>query len=39
MFQFRGGISEQDKETMFAALVTAREIVVSEAGKVSYPEK
>ncbi len=39
MFQFRGGIPEQDKETMFAALVTARAIVVTETGKVTYPEK
>jgi len=39
MFQFRGGISEEDKEKMFAALVKAREIVVTEAGKVTYPER
>ena len=39
MFQFRGGISEEDKEKMFAALVKAGEIVVTETGKVTYPEK
>lgn len=38
MFQFRGGISDEDKERMFAALVKARAIVVAENGKVSYPE-
>ena len=39
MFQFRGGISAEDKEKTFAALVQAREIVVTETGKVTYPEK
>ena len=39
MFQFRGGISEQDKEAMLAALVKARQIVVTETGKVTYPEE
>lgn len=39
MFQFRGGISEQDKEAMFAALVKAGRMAVSETGKVTYPEK
>ena len=38
MFQFRGGISEEDKEKMFSALADAREIVVTETGKVTYPE-
>ena len=38
MFQFRGGISEEDKEKWFSALVDARKIVVTEAGKVTYPE-
>lgn len=37
-FQFRSGISEEDTETMFAALVEAREIVVTETGKLTYPE-
>jgi len=37
MFQFRGGISDEDKEKMFAALVNARAIVVAENGKVTYP--
>lgn len=39
MFQFRGGISEEDKEKMFAALVNARAIAVAENGKVTYPDK
>ena len=39
MFQFRGGISDEDKEKMFSALADAREIVVTETGKVTYPEK
>ena len=39
MFQFRGGISEEDKEKMFSALMDAREIVVTETGKITYPEK
>ena len=39
MFQLRGGISEEDKEKMFAALVKAREIVVTETGKVTYPAR
>ena len=39
MFQFRGGISEEDKEKMFTALIQSREIVVSETGKVTYPER
>ena len=39
MFQFRGGISEEDKEKMFSALADVREIVVTEMGKVTYPEK
>lgn len=39
MFQFRGGISDEDRERMFAALVKAREIVVTETGKVTYPER
>jgi hypothetical protein len=36
MFQFRGGISEKYKEEMFAAPMKARQIVVTETGKVSY---
>lgn len=38
MFQFRGGISDEDKEKMFEALVKARAINVSESGKIMYPE-
>lgn len=39
MFQFQGGISEEDKARMFEALGKAGEIVVSETGKVVYPER
>jgi len=39
MFQFRGGITEEDKETTFVALIAAKEIVVGETGKVTYPER
>jgi hypothetical protein len=38
MFQFRGGISEEVKEKMFAALVTARYLSLTENGRVGYPE-
>jgi len=38
MFQFRGGISEEVKEKMFAALVTARHLSLTENGRVGYPE-
>ena len=39
MFQFRGGITEEDKETIFVALIAAKEIVVAETGKVTYPDR
>lgn len=39
MFQFRGGISDEDKEKMLAALVNARAIAVAENGRVTYPDK
>ena len=39
MFQFRGGIPDEDKEKMVTALIQSREIVVSETGKVTYPER
>jgi hypothetical protein len=38
MFQFQGGISNIDKESMFAELQKRRHIVVGENGRVQYPE-
>ena len=39
MFQFRGGITDEDKEALLLALVTAKEIFIAETGKVTYPER
>lgn len=38
MFQFQGGISDGDKEKVFAALVKERHIAVADNGRVTYPE-
>lgn len=38
MFQFQGGISDDDKEKMFAELKKRKHIVVAENGRVQYPE-
>jgi hypothetical protein len=38
MFQFRGGISDADKKTMFFELQKRRHIEVAENGRVRYPE-
>lgn len=38
MFQFQGGISDDDKERMFSELQKRRHIVVGENGRVQYPE-
>jgi hypothetical protein len=38
MFQFQGGISDEDKEKMFAELQKGKHIVVTENGRVQYPE-
>ena len=38
MFQFQGGISDGDKEKLFAELKRRRHIVVEENGRVQYPE-
>jgi hypothetical protein len=38
MFQFQGGISDDDKEMMFAELKKRKHIVVAENGRVQYPE-
>lgn len=38
MFQFRGGISDADKKTMFLELQKHRHIEVAENGRVQYPE-
>jgi hypothetical protein len=37
MFQFRGGISEAEKEGFFAALLKKRLITINESGRVEYP--
>lgn len=38
MFQFQGGISDDDKEKMFSELQKRRHIVVGDDGRVQYPE-
>jgi len=38
MFQFQGGISDGDKEKMFAELQKRKLIVVGDNGHVQYPE-
>jgi hypothetical protein len=37
MFQFQGGISDDDKEKMFAELKKRKHIVLAENGRVQYP--
>ena len=37
MFQFQGGISDGDKDELFAALVKERHIAVADNGRVTYP--
>ena len=38
MFQFQGGISEVDKENLFAELQKQRHIVLGKNGRIQYPE-
>jgi hypothetical protein len=38
MFQFQGGISHEDKETIFFELRKRRYIVLAKDGRVHYPE-
>jgi hypothetical protein len=38
MFQFQGGVSDGDKEKIFAELQRRRHILVGENGRVQYPE-
>ena len=38
MFQFQGGISDDDKERMFSELQKRRHIIVGDNGRVHYPE-
>jgi hypothetical protein len=38
MFQFQGGISDDDKEKMLSELKKRKHIVVAENGRVQYPE-
>ena len=37
MFQFRGGISDRDKEIIFSELHKARYIDVGDNGRIQYP--
>jgi hypothetical protein len=37
MFQFKGGISDGDKERIFSELHRARHIAVGENGRIQYP--
>jgi hypothetical protein len=37
MFQFQGGVSDEDKETIFSELLKRQHIAVSESGRVQYP--
>jgi len=37
MFQFRGGISDREKERIFSELHKARHIDVSANGRIQYP--
>lgn len=37
MFQFQGGISDQDKERIFSLLLKARHIDVGKNGRIQYP--
>ncbi len=39
MFQFRGGISDADKENLFAELLKKRYLTLSENNRVQYPEE
>lgn len=38
MFQFQGGISDADKEKLFAELLKRRYIAVSDNNRISYPD-
>ena len=38
MFQFQGGISDDDKEKLFSELLKKRHIIVTENNRISYPE-
>lgn len=38
MFQFQGGISDEDKERLFTDLVKKKLILVGENGRITYPE-
>lgn len=39
MFQFQGGISEEDKNHIIAILQKQKVVVISDNGKVNYPEQ
>ena len=37
MFQFQGGVSDQDKEKLFAELTRRKLITMDSGGRISYP--
>ena len=39
MFQFQGGISDSDKETLFSELLKKRLIHVGENNRIQYPDR
>jgi hypothetical protein len=38
MFQFRGGVSDSEKESFFAALIKKRLIAIGKNDRIEYPE-
>jgi len=37
MFQFQGGVSDADKEKIFAELLKKRHVLIAEDGRIKYP--
>ena len=38
MFQFQGGISDENNERLFADLVRKKYLAIGENGPITYPE-
>jgi hypothetical protein len=38
MFQFQGGISDEDKETIFSELLKRRHVIAGDKDRIQYPE-
>ena len=38
MFQFQGGISDDDKETLFSELIRLKQIAIGPNDRIQYPE-